>query len=52
MTNQRAIKVVEEFIQKRFNKILENNETENFDKLPGLVEALKIIKEMELDLDK
>ncbi|MCT8138340.1 hypothetical protein H1D32_11615 [Anaerobacillus sp. CMMVII] len=49
MTNQRVIEVVEEFIQKRFNKILENNEQENFDKLPGLVEALKIIKEMEFD---
>lgn len=49
MTNQRTIKVVEEFIQRRFNKILENNEMENFDKLPGLVEALKIIKEIGVD---
>lgn len=49
MTNQRTIKVVEEFIQRRFNKILENNEIENFDKLPGLVEALKIIKEIDID---
>lgn len=49
MTNQQAREVVEEFIQKRFNQILENNEMENFDKLPGLVEALKIIKEIQLD---
>lgn len=46
MTNQGVVKVVEEFIQKRFNSILEKNEIENYDKLPGLVEALKIIKEM------
>lgn len=49
MTDQRTLEIVEEFIQKRFNKILENNELENFDKLPGLVEALKMIKEINLE---
>jgi hypothetical protein len=49
MTDQQTLTMVEEFIQKRFNKILENNELENFDKLPGLVEALKMIKEINLE---
>jgi hypothetical protein len=49
MTDPRTLEIVEEFIQKRFNKILENNELENFDKLPGLVEALKLIKEFNLE---
>ncbi|WP_181833107.1 hypothetical protein [Bacillus taeanensis] len=33
----------EEIIQKRVNEILKNNDTINFEKLPGLIEALKII---------
>lgn len=49
MINHQAIEVVEEFIQKRFNEILENSQKENFDKLPGLVEALKIIKEVNIN---
>lgn len=49
MKSQQSYEIVEEFIQKRFNNILEKNEIENFDKLPGLVEALKIIKEIEVE---
>ncbi|WP_169819107.1 hypothetical protein [Anaerobacillus arseniciselenatis] len=46
MTNHASLEIVEEVIQRRFNEILEHNEKENFDKLPGLVESLKIIKEV------
>ena len=46
MTNHVSLEIVEEIIQRRFNEILEHNEKENFDKLPGLIESLKIIKEI------
>jgi hypothetical protein len=36
----------EEVIQKRINEILSSNDQVNFDKLPGLIESLKIIKEL------
>ena len=32
-------------IQNRINEIIKNNDHVNFDKLPGLIEALKIIME-------
>lgn len=34
-----------EQIQKRVNEILHDNDTGQFDKLPGLIESLKIIRE-------
>jgi hypothetical protein len=45
MVCKRTIEEVEEILQKRINQILQNNEKENYDKLPGLVESLKLIKE-------
>ncbi len=45
MIHQQTIELVEEFLQSRINEILLKSEAENFDKLPGLVESLKLIKE-------
>ena len=45
MGKQIAIEEISELLQKRINFILEQNEVENYDKLPGLVESLKLINE-------
>lgn len=45
MDHRQTIELVEEILQSRINQILLNNEAEYFDKLPGLVESLKLIKE-------
>lgn len=45
MIHQQTIELVEELLQSRINDILLKNEAEYFDKLPGLVESLKLIKE-------
>lgn len=45
MIHQQTIELVEELLQSRINEILLKNEAEYFDKLPGLVESLKLIKE-------
>lgn len=41
--DQFTIKEVEIRIQNRINDILKNNDQSNYEKLPGLIEALKII---------
>lgn len=50
MIHQQTIELIEELLQSRINEILLNNEAEYFDKLPGLVESLKLIKEKFPDL--
>jgi hypothetical protein len=45
-SDQLELKKAEEVIQKRINEILSKNDNVNFDKLPGLIESLKIIKEL------
>lgn len=45
MDHRQTIELVEEILQSRINEILLNNEAEYFDKLPGLVESLKLIRE-------
>ncbi|MCM3161509.1 MULTISPECIES: hypothetical protein [Bacillaceae] len=45
MDHRQTVELVEELLQSRINEILLKNEAEYFDKLPGLVEALKMIKE-------
>ncbi|WP_180994099.1 hypothetical protein [Bacillus sp. Marseille-P3661] len=42
---KKLVKGVEKLLQDRINKILQNKEIENYDKLPGLVESLKLIKD-------
>lgn len=44
--SDQLIQKAEEVIQKRINEILSKNDQVNFDKLPGLIESLKIIKEL------
>ncbi|MDQ0253535.1 hypothetical protein J2S74_000907 [Evansella vedderi] len=43
--SKKLLEEIEMLLQGRINQILQNNEIQNHDKLPGLVEALKLIKE-------
>jgi hypothetical protein len=40
-----TIEEIETKIQHKINEIIKNNDQTNFEKLPGLIEALKIIIE-------
>jgi hypothetical protein len=43
--SKQMLEEIEKLLQDRINQILLYNEVENHDKLPGLVESLKLIRE-------